>query len=102
MSLQQCLEYAARGWRVIPIPPAKKFPEGIGQWQQKATTNPKQIEAWWGNDAPYENYGIGIATGRESGIFVVDIDDHDAYKDFESKHGELPDTLTSITGSGGQ
>jgi len=91
--------YADNGWRVIPIPNAKKFPEGIARWQDKATTDHDTITAWWGTTHP--GHGIGIATGPGSGIFVLDVDDYDSYRDLEKAHEPLPDTLTVITGSGG-
>ena len=49
---------------------------------------------------------IAIATGAPSGVFVVDIDNRgdisgeDSIKDMQEENGRLPDTLTSITGSG--
>ena len=96
--LAAALAYAARGLRVLPITPGKKHPP-ISAWQTAATTDPGTIEAWW--TGPYSGYGVGIATGAGSGIWVLDIDDYDAYRDLERAHEPLPDTLTSITGSGG-
>lgn len=98
------LDYANRGWRVIPIRPGEKHPP-IPRWQEAATTDPETILTWW--TGPYTNHGIGIATGPGSGIFVLDIDDkehnrgYDTLADLETKHGRLPETLTVITGSGG-
>lgn len=91
--------YADNGWRIIPIPPGKKFPEGIARWQERATTDHDTITAWWGTD--HADHGIGIATGPGSGIWVLDVDDYDSYRDLEQRHEPLPDTLTVITGSGG-
>ena len=96
--LAAALTYAARGLRVLPIVPGKKHPP-ISAWQTAATTDPGTIEAWW--TGPYSGHGVGIATGAGSGIWVLDIDDYDAYRDLERAHEPLPDTLTSITGSGG-
>jgi putative DNA primase/helicase len=80
-----------------------------------ATTNINQVITWW---EQYPNANIGLLTGEESGIFVLDIDIkteattpyngeitleemQDYYKslmkgDFEP----LPETLTAISGSG--
>jgi len=102
--LEIALDYANRGWRVIPIRPGEKHPP-IPRWQEAATTNPETILTWW--TGPYANHGIGIATGPHSGIFVLDIDDkegnrgYDTLADLEAEHGPLPETLTVITGSGG-
>jgi hypothetical protein len=96
--LSAALEYAARGWRVIPIKPGAKHPP-IPQWQNEATTDPATITAWWSGS--YAGHGVGIATGPGSGVFVLDVDDMDALADLEAKYDKLPDTLTSLTGSGG-
>jgi hypothetical protein len=103
-TLETALEYAQRGWRVIPIRPGEKRPP-ITSWQTAATTDPETITTWY--TGQYTNHGIGIATGPTSGIFVLDIDDkehsrgYDTLNDLETQHSPLPETLTVITGSGG-
>jgi hypothetical protein len=96
---QAAHSYAARGWRVVPIAPGTKHPK-LPAWQNAATTDADMIDEWW--TGLYRGHGVGIATGHQSGIFVLDIDDHDALHDLTATHGPLPDTLTSLTGSGGQ
>jgi hypothetical protein len=96
---QTALDYAAKGWRVVPIIPNEKRPP-LASWQRLATTDTELINRWWMGD--YQSYGVGIATGEASGIWVLDIDDRDALYELEREHGELPPTLTSITGSGGE
>ena len=64
-----------------------------------ATTDPDTITSWF--TGLYRDHGVGIATGPESGIFVLDVDDYEAYRDLERAHEPLPDTLTNLTGSGG-
>lgn len=66
-----------------------------------ATTDLEQIEAWWDR---WPNSNIGIATGKVSGFFVLDVDvgeinGKDTLDDLVSKHGPLPETVQSITGS---
>lgn len=62
--------YAEHGWHVFPCGKNKSplTPHGF----KDATRKPESINAWWGGrpDAL-----IGVATGPESGIFVIDIDD---------------------------
>jgi hypothetical protein len=94
---EAAVDYARHGWRVVPILPNTKRPS-LTRWTEQATTNPDTINGWW-NDNP--DHGVGIATGPTSGIFVVDVDDLDALHDLQQQHGHLPDTLTSLTGSGG-
>jgi hypothetical protein len=96
---ETALEYAQRGWRVVPILPGTKRP-ALNQWQDAATTSTTQINQWW--KGSQSGCGIGIATGKASGIWVLDVDDRDALYELEREHGELPATLTSITGSGGE
>lgn len=98
------LDLARRGWRVIPILPGQKRPS-IPEWTVQATTDPDLIGQWW---AAWPDHGIGIATGRASGIWVLDVDlgpgknGDDHLADLEHEHGPLPDTVEVITGSGGR
>lgn len=94
--------YADSNWRVFPIKEKSKAPPLIKQWQIRATDDKEKINIWWGK---YPNANIGIATGIESGIFVVDIDpknggDESLTELLENK--TLPETLTVKTGSGGR
>jgi copper chaperone CopZ len=67
--LVAALAAAARGWRVFPVVPAGKTP-AVSGWQERATSDPQQIQWWWRNEAAMN---IGIATGQ-SGLVVVDLD----------------------------
>jgi hypothetical protein len=103
-TLNHALTYAERGWRVIPIKPGEKRPP-IAAWQTAATTNPDTITQWW--TGPYRNHGVGIATGEESGLFVIDIDLNDqkdgyhTIEQLEQQHSPLPAGPRALTGSGG-
>ena len=106
--IEQALGYAARGLRVIPIDIVKKYPYGIGGWQNLATDNPEQIRAWWTGE--YEGWGVGIATGHTTTgrhLFVLDVDvkegknGDETLADLEAEHGKLPDTVTVHTPTGG-
>lgn len=126
-AVDYALQYAALGWHVFPVhsirkikgerlctcddakctqqgkhPYSKLAPNGL----KNATTDEKQIRQWW-EIAPHAN--IGIATGKASGIVVVDVDTNElkgkrgevTLAALEEKHGELPETVAAITGSGG-
>ena len=97
-ALTAALDYARRGWRVLPIIPGQKRPP-MGSWQEAATTDEDTIVAWF--TGLYRNHGVGIATGRGSGVLALDVDLWESLKRLEATHGILPDTLTNLTGSGG-
>lgn len=99
-TLDQVLELASMGLRVHPLLPKNKVPV-VKQWQQKATTVERTIRVW-----AVTNKGCnwGVATGEESGVFVVDVDSKKgglkAWKRLVQKNS-LPKTVTCRTGSGG-
>ena len=68
-----------------------------------ATHDPEAVKRIW---TKYPTANIGIACGDEAGICVIDIDPihggNESLAILEKTHGNLPDTLRSRTGSGGQ
>ncbi len=107
---QAALDYAAVGYAVFLLAPGTKVPliakaDG-GKGCLDATTDPKQIRAWW---TKYKNANIGIATGEISRITVVDEDIKPwegkqgdvTLAQLERENGKLPTTLTQKTWSGG-
>jgi P4 family phage/plasmid primase-like protien len=100
--LEHALAYAARGWRVAPIPPGEKYPAHLPQWQKLAHTDADRLTKYWTLNP---DHGVCIVTGPESGVFAIDIDPDDGGDDslraLEARHGEFPDTVQSLTGGGG-
>lgn len=114
--LDIALGYAARGWAVFPLyeptptgcscvradcgKPGKhpRTPDGL----TSATRDPETIRGWWQR---WPKASIGLATGRVSGVVVVDVDPKDGGADrldvMEQTHGSLTGTLTAWTGGGG-
>ncbi len=64
------LVYASRGWAILPTSKKNKTPL-ISGGSRSATTNPTLIRQWW---RKHPNANIGLATGKISGFWVVDID----------------------------
>jgi len=116
--LSRALRYASHGWRVLPLHSIKDGHCTCGAGEscnrpgkhpltqhgvRDATTDPDQIRAWW---EKWPNANIGMATGPESGIIVIDIDPrnggHKSLKKLEAELGSLTETVTAKTGGGGQ
>ncbi len=108
--------YAEKGLKVFPVYEIKdgicackkgescgdpgKHP-GIRGGFLSATDDREKIAKWL-KKCPDAN--IGIRTGAESGIFVVDDDGNEGRDNLEAlqmKYGELPDTWKARTGRGG-
>ena len=117
--LAAALSHASRGWRVLPLwwpvpggcacgrsdcANVGKHPIGelVAHGCHDASTDPEQIRGWW-ERFPLAN--VGLATGQESGFWALDIDPRHGgdvtLEALEAKHGRLPASLRSRTGSGG-
>lgn len=118
--IEEALYYASLGWRIVPLhsvkydrqgnpvcscgklckSPAKHplTPKGLNN----STINKDWIVAWW-KKWPWAN--IGIVTGEQSNLIVLDVDKepggYDSLGELESKREPIPDTVMSLTGSGG-
>ncbi len=103
--LESALELARIGFAVFPLAPRGKSPlikkSDGGRGCLDATTDEAQIRAWWG---AHPSANIGIATGKVSGIVVVDVDGEDGQAEFQRlirRHGPIPKTAWARTGGGG-
>ncbi len=100
------LYYGRLGLGIIPVPKGEKGPVQTG-WPEIATSDPRQIEAWW-NEDPEQNIGF-VAGPKSHGIFAIDLDvDDDTGEDglgvlrkWERDHTPLPETWRVITPRGG-
>ena len=63
------LAHARNGFYVIPLVENSKKPL-ISDWQNRATTNPLQIDSWW-SEHPQANIGIVCEV---SNLIVIDLD----------------------------
>lgn len=119
--LDAALDYDKRGWRVIPLhrvggtlnfcscnrggkcESKGKHPKN-NKWQEQSRLSGPDIYATW-DVAENQIPNLGLATGTNSGFWVLDIDpEHDGMATMEAlvaEHGKLPDTFVIQTGSGG-
>lgn len=115
-NLEYALHYSGLGWGVFPAHTIKDGACSCGKPDctspgkhprtrnglKDATTDSRSIRKWWGQ---HQDSNIAIRTGSESGLVALDIDTKS--NGFESLEallntvGDLPDTLTAITGSKG-
>jgi putative DNA primase/helicase len=115
------LSYAERGWPVVPLYPIRegrcscgksdgdgcspgKHPIGslVPRGLKDATIEHETIERWWGK---WPDANIGIPTGEASGVLMIGPDGEQGKADLaalEQMHGQLPETPTAASGSGGQ
>jgi hypothetical protein len=87
------------GFAVFPLVPGGKTPALQGSFKS-ASKDPEQARSWWGQ----RDYNIGIATGKSSGVFVVDVDPRTGGDRTWSALCEVsgwPDTERVETSSGG-
>jgi hypothetical protein len=105
---ESALAYTTLGWQVFPLHTVigtgcscgnlecesrGKHPR-IKHGLLNASDDPAQIAEWWGR---WPDANIGVRTGEESGIVVIDIDDM-------GKRGlyDIPKTVWQRTGGGGE
>jgi hypothetical protein len=117
-ALTMALRYAKRSMRVLPIhgndggrcgcgdgrcPSPCKHPVGslAPHGLKDATTDEQTIRQWF---ALHPDANVGVATGWDSGVVVLDVDDakggSDTLANLQAKHGPLPDSWTVRTGGG--
>lgn len=117
MILEHALDYARRGFRVMPLHTPQ--PDGscscrnpkcdsVGKHPRTmaglkdATTDQAQIAKWWDM---WPTANVGIATGAESNLVVLDIDPRhggtESVKTLQAKHGQFAEKVWANTGGGG-
>lgn len=95
------LRFAKHGWAVFPVRAREKAP-ATRNGLLDACTDAHRINAAWRS---HPDLNVGIRCGKESGIVVLDIDGEDGWDSLhrlEDHYGELPETASVKTPSGGQ
>lgn len=113
--VQYAIEYANRGWLVFPCHSMRSGKCSCGKDCGSPGKHPRTkngvkdaaldadvLTRWW---AAWPDANIGLATGKESGLFAIDIDPQKGGPEslvvIESQRGRLPPSLRAKTGSGG-
>lgn len=102
-ALVQALDYAERGWRVFPVGSDGRSPL-IARGCHAASAEPVQLRRWW---STHPSANVALACGRESGVLALDIDRKGAVDGFaalaelQAEFGALPESVRSLTPSGG-
>lgn len=102
-ALAAALDYARRGWPVLPLAPGKKRPHPrlAPHGFKSATRDAETIRRWWAAD-PRAN--VGVVTGAASGLVVLDLDRRDGVDGIEAaraRFGWKVEGPTQRTGGGG-
>jgi putative DNA primase/helicase len=98
--MDDILYLASLGFRVHPLIVKNKIPI-IAAWERKASTDPAMIRQW---AIIHKGCNWGLATGIETGVFVVDLDAKaGGLRTWKKllKEQSVPTTAEVITGGGG-
>ncbi len=103
--LEAAIEYAQRGWPVLPLKAGKKAPYGelVPRGHKEATTNEDVLKMWL---SAHPEANVGVCVGPETGVLVVDVDMHGvngkaSFEALEKEYGPLPETYTDETANDG-
>lgn len=117
--LEAALQYAARGWAVLPLHNIRVIkgergctcnnwqecgtsagkhprPRETGKQHVLASTDPAQINEWW---STWPKANVGIVTGQRSGVVVLDVDGPEGVETLKAVAPDgLPPTLRARSG----
>lgn len=96
--LDQVKEYANHGWSILPVKPDEKRPY-MQNWLQytKERAGEQVLSGWFTH---LSGAGVGVVTGKISGILVLDVESH-CPQPIEEILRKYPTNMVSRTGSGG-
>lgn len=69
--IDHAMAYVRAGWSIFPLTPGTKIPFAGTRGFKDATADVEQITKWW---TQHPNANIGLATGKRSGVWVIDVD----------------------------
>lgn len=89
-------EYADFGLKIFPLKVRGKAP-ACAHGFKDATNDISELNKLWGD----KQYNIGLPSGRENGLVIIDVDDREKWEHFLSQvDKELPDGPKVSTGKG--
>ncbi|MCA3266296.1 MAG: bifunctional DNA primase/polymerase, partial [Azospirillum sp.] len=103
-------EYLVQRWRVFPLAAGAGVPMAGSDGHKSASADYDTVTRWFGPQGMFPFANIGIATGRLSGFWVLDVDKHsdkaeaDGFARLQAlmdANGKLPPTPTVTTPRGG-
>lgn len=69
--LVAAIEYAALGFRILPVSSGDKSIPKVDDWRERATSDMAQLIEWW---TTWPDANIGVLTGSASGLLAIDLD----------------------------
>jgi len=100
-ALEHALEYLRRGWSPVPLARGTKGPPAgftlAPYLAGKSRLTEAEAAVWW---AEGSEYGVGIVTGRPSGLVVIDVDPRNG-GDIRAVRERLGDGPLHVVQSGG-
>jgi hypothetical protein len=105
---ESALSHGSRGFSVSPLLPDRKTPPRDMNFKERATSEARQIDAWWGAECPTANVGVYCGRYGQEALAVVDIDVRpgkdgwETIKALEAAGSDCPDTYQVDTPSGGR
>lgn len=88
-------KYLGMGFGLIPLLPTKKGEKNSGKapagkgFLENPIKSREVAQSWWED----KDFNIGIVTGKQSGVVVLDIDHPEIFDQFLTKHPECRNTL---------
>lgn len=96
--LEQANEYIDQGWSILPVKPSEKRPYMTNWLQYQHVKATKEMAENWFTSLT--GAGVGMVTGRISGVVVLDIESYCKIP-IEELLRRYPTQMVSRTGSGG-
>jgi len=98
-------QHIENGYSVLPVNPSNKKPNSGYRWKDNPVSKVSEAALLW--SSAHRGAAVGIITGQQSNLLVLDVDNKNgddgsfSLKRLEEEYGSLPDTYTVKTPTGG-